>query len=410
MQSADTSINKITAYHWQLFAICVLSNVFGGTVSTLMSVYLPVAVKDLLGEVDTDNFNFISAYVNSIFIFGWAIGGMVWGILSDQMGRSRAIVLSIGSYGLFTLLTGFTNSWILILVWRFLSGFGVGGVLVLTPTILSEVWPEKTRSIFIGILSIGFPIGIFSAGLIDIFVANWHQAFWVGMIPLSLAALCAWLLRESDKWALSKKESGVKKLKILFDNNHRGNLLVGSLTFGAMLIGLWGIFSWLPTWIQTLLTTSDGQQERGLSMMVLGAGALIGGFSSGWFSNAIGHRRAMMLCFAGCFTTSFLLFKTNTIFSKIIYVEIAFLALFFGASQGVLSAYIPELFPSVIRATATGFCFNIGRFVTGTVVFFVGALVIILGGYGNAIFAFSWVFLIGLIATFFSKNTVKTKN
>ena len=145
--------------------------------STLMSVYLPVAVKDLLGEVDTDNFNFISAYVNSIFIFGWAIGGMVWGILSDQMGRSRAIVLSIGSYGLFTLLTGFTNSWILILVWRFLSGFGVGGVLVLTPTILSEVWPEKTRSIFIGILSIGFPIGIFSAGMIDIFVAIGTRPF-----------------------------------------------------------------------------------------------------------------------------------------------------------------------------------------------------------------------------------------
>ena len=215
-------------------------------------------------------------------------------------------------------------------------------------------------------------------------------------------------LRESEQWATSKKESGVQKLNILFDKNHRSNLLIGSLTFGAMLIGLWGIFSWLPTWIQTLLTTSDGQRERGMSMMVLGAGGLIGGFSSGWFSNALGHRRAMMLCFAVCFALSFLLFKINTSFSQIIYVEIAFLALFFGASQGVLSAYIPELFPPIIRATATGFCFNIGRFVTGTVVFFVGALVIMLGGYGNAIFTFSWVFLIGLTATFFSKNVEST--
>ena len=88
----------------------------------------------------------------------------------------------------------------------------------------------------------------------------------------------------------------------------------------------------------------------------------------------------------------------------IVYIEIAFLALFFGASQGVLSAYIPELFPPAIRATATGFCFNIGRFVTGTVVFFVGALVVILGGYGNAIFTFSLVFIVGLITTLFSKK------
>ena len=101
---------------------------------------------------------------------------------------------------------------------------------------------------------------------------------------------------------------------------------------------------------------------------------------------------------------SFLLFKTNTVFSGVIYFEIAILALFFGASQGVLSAYIPALFPPAIRATATGFCFNIGRFVTASVVFFVGALVIMLGGYGNAIFTFSLVFVIGLIATFFSKK------
>jgi MFS family permease len=396
---------KITAYHWLLFTICVLSNVFGGTVSTLMSVYLPVVVKDLLGEVDTDNLSFISAYVNSVFILGWAIGGMAWGILSDRIGRSRAMALSIGSFGLFTILTGFTNSWELIMLCRFFSGFGVGGVLVVTPTILSEVWPEKSRGIFIGVLSIGFPIGIFSAGLIDYLVSNWHQAFFVGMIPLALSVVCAFTLRESEKWIQTKNEKGVQKPEVMFDKSHRNNLLVGSVTFGTMLIGLWGIFSWLPTWIQTIIPPGgDGQHERGLSMMVLGGGGLVGGFLSGWLSKGIGNRKAMMLCFTVCFAMSFLLFKVNSVFSNIIYIEIALLALFFGASQGVLSAYIPELFPPTIRATATGFCFNIGRFVTATVVFFVGALVIILGGYGNAIFTFSLVFIIGLFATFFSRK------
>jgi MFS family permease len=153
-----------------------------------------------------------------------------------------------------------------------------------------------------------------------------------------------------------------------------------------------------------LITTSDGQRERGLSMMVLGVGGLTGGFFSGWLSNAVGLRKAMMICFAGCSVLSFLLFKTNAAFSNMVLAEIGILALFFGASQGILSAYIPELFPSAIRATATGFCFNLGRFVTGAVVFFVGALVVVLGGYSNALFIFSLVFVLGWITTFFSRD------
>ena len=406
MEVTTNEGDKITPYLLGLFAVCFLANVFGGTVSVLMSVYLPVAVHDLVGDLDAEKFNYVSAYVNSVFIFGWTLGGIVWGIYSDRMGRSKAIILSIGFFGVFTLLTGFTNSWWLVMICRFLSGFGVGGVLVATPTILSEVWPEKTRSIFIGILSIGFPVGIFSAGLIDLFVSNWHQAFTVGLIPLTLSLLSIPLVRESEKWALEKTvgEGTLHKLTSVFSRSHLNDLLVGSLTFGTMLVGLWAIFSWVPSWAQDLSSSSDGQQERGLTMMLMGAGGLTGGFFSGWLANALGHRRAMMVCFAGCALLSFVIFKMNTVFSEIIYFEIAILALFFGASQGILSGYIPGLFPPAFRATATGFCFNIGRIFTGCVVFFIGALVTALGGYGNAIFTFSLVFVIGLIATYFSKE------
>jgi MFS-type transporter involved in bile tolerance (Atg22 family) len=112
----------------------------------------------------------------------------------------------------------------------------------------------------------------------------------------------------------------------------------------------------------------------------------------------------MMLCFGGCFILSILLFKLNTSFSAVIYAEIACLALFFGMSQGLLSAYVPQLFPPAIRATATGFCFNIGRIVTAAAVFFIGALVTSLNGYGNAILTFSIVFLIGLVTLSLTKE------
>jgi hypothetical protein len=105
----------------------------------------------------------------------------------------------------------------------------------------------------------------------------------------------------------------------------------------------------------------------------------------------------MLICFAGCFVFSFLLFLGNTTFSTITLVEIALLSFMFGISQGLLSVYIPMLFPVSIRATATGLCFNVGRFFTAAAVFFVGALVTALGGYGNSLFIFSFVFIIGFI-------------
>jgi len=139
-------------------------------------------------------------------------------------------------------------------------------------------------------------------------------------------------------------------------------------------------------------------------MMLLGVGGLTGGFISGWVSNAIGVRKAMMTCFTGCIVISFFLFGMNSTFSAVIYFETAILALFFGISQGLLSIYIPQLFPFHIRGASTGFCFNIGRPVTAVAVFFVGALVTTLGGYSNALLTFAGIFIIGFITVYLTKD------
>jgi predicted MFS family arabinose efflux permease len=294
-----------------------------------------------------------------------------------------------------------------VVIFRLISGFGVGGVLVISATFLSEIWPQRSRSIIIGIVSIGFPIGVFSAGLTNYIVSDWRQAFLIGLLPFSLAVLSIWLLKESDQWQSARRAAS--REKFVFTPEYRSNLVKGVVIFGTMLIGLWAIFSWLPTWVQSLLTNSDGQTERGLTMMLLGAGGLTGGFFSGWVSNALGVRRAMMVCFMGCIIMSTLLFKFNTSFSFLVYIETAALALFFGISQGLLSIYIPQLFPVNIRATATGICFNVGRLVTATAVFFVGALVTALGGYGNTILTFSMVFVVGFITLYFTKDRFTEK-
>ncbi|MGZ3874090.1 MAG: MFS transporter [Mucilaginibacter sp.] len=394
-----------TARLFALFIICFASSAFGGAVSTLMSVYLPVVVKEMQGSKTPEQLNYLSGVINSLFIFGWAFGGFFWGLISDRIGRKRSLVLATATYGIFTILTGFMPGWWGIMVCRFMSGFGVGGDLVIAFTLISEVWPKKTKAVYTGILSIAFPVGIFSAGAINYFVASWRQGFFIGAIPILLALSAYLLIAESEAWLTYRAEKRARQASAnqLFSAPNRKALLIGSVIFGTMLIGLWAIFSWLPTWIQSLIT-ADAHKQRGLSMMFLGMGGLTGGFFSGWLVNLMGLRRALIASFAVCTVMAFVLFKTNPAFSNIIYAEIALLALFFGASQGILSVYIPQLFPTGIRASATGFCFNAGRLFTAAAVLFVGVLVITLGGYGNALFIFSLVFLIGLLIVLFARN------
>src|SRR6188472_33462 len=107
------------------FIICYISIMFSGISSMLMSVYLPVAVKDLLGNVTEEKMNTISAYINSIFIFGSMFGGFAWGFICDRIGRSKAVIFSTALYGLFTTLTAFSSSWLLVGIYRFITGFGI---------------------------------------------------------------------------------------------------------------------------------------------------------------------------------------------------------------------------------------------------------------------------------------------
>jgi MFS family permease len=393
------------SYRALLFALCFLSSGLGGTVSTLISVYLPVVLKDLQSASTISELDAIRGYINAIFIFGWALGGFVWGVTSDKIGRKKAFVISVLFYGTFTILTGFANNWWFVVICRFLSGFGVGGVAVVNFTLLSEVWPNRSKAIYMGILSVAFPIGIFSAGLINYLISSWREGFLIGIIPVIISLTGIWFIRESEKWLSNKHSEANSKsaLSRLFSGDHNKELIIGSLTFGTMQIGLWAIFSWLPTWIQTLVAT-DGQHERGLSMMFLGMGGIIGGFASGWISNKLGIRKAMIICFAACSLISFILFKTNSTISSIVYTEIIVLALFFGASQGVLSVYIPHIFPTYVRSSATGVCFNVGRVFTAISVLMVSVLVTGLGGFGNAIFIFSLVFIVGLLVVIFMKE------
>lgn len=388
---------KLTA----AFITCFISIMFAGISSMLMSVYLPVVVRDIRGNADEQQLHEVSAYINSFFIFGSMFGGFAWGYICDRIGRSRSVILCTAFYGLFTLLTAFTHSWMMITIFRFLTGFGVGGVLVTTNILICELWSPKNRAVALGIVSSAMPVGFIVAGAMNNLVSNWQNAFLVGVVPLLVAGLAVFILAESENWKVQHERSA----PALFVRENRKDLLMGSLIFGSMLIGLWAVFSWAPTWVQSLSSDeTQAQQLRGNTMMILALSGLVGSVISGWIANRIGVRNTLMICFAMCFVMVFVIFKLNKSVTAVTLAEMGVMSVFFGISQGALSVYIPLLFPTAVRASATGFCFNIGRLFTATVVFFIGALVDILGGYGNAIFIFSFVFIIGFFVTGISAN------
>lgn len=414
VHASDVTNTPSLAYALGALALGFGCNICAGLVSTLMSAYLPNSILDLLGTLATEESSYVGSYINALYILGWAMGGMTFGWLGDRVGRVNTLASALLFTAIFTLLVAWTPNWYLLVGLRFFSGFGVGAIMVLSAVLISEVWGDRVRgrAIALGVLAVGFPVGIISSGFVTYFISDWRMAFYTGLLPLIIAIICYLFLKEPAQWSSGKADNGDSKFadfssfRQLVDQKNRKNFFVAGTIFGTMLVGIWATFSWLPTWAQNLSTNNEeALQAGGTLVILLGFGGILGSVISGFLANSLGRKGALMLAFGGAFFASIILYLTNQEFSSIIYLQTAFLAIFFGISQAILSAYIPELFSVGIRSTATGVCFNIGRFATAAAVFFVGILVPILGGYGNSLLVFSFAYFAGFITVLFGEET-----
>jgi len=388
-------------YPYLLFVISFLSVALGAMDSVLSSAYLPEILKDMGMNTDEDTKAGTGAWINFAFLAGGTVGGIALSFLSDRLGRRNILALSLALYGAGSGLAIFATGWELFAVTRFIVGTGVGAALVVSAVAIADSWEGRTRAIALGILSIAYPVGIIGSGIITSNIPDWKIAFGIGTIPLLLALPAYLLVKET----LRKSKDILSEKKVSL-GDHGSSLISGMLIYGTMLIGLWSAFAWLPTWVQSLIgdNTEKGQSQRGMAVTLLGIGGLAGGLVSGWLANRWGHRMMQGICFVLCLLLSFFMFKLGETFSTRILTGSAALGFCFGISQGVLNDFIPNLFPASIRSSATGLCFHAGRAFTAVAVFFVGAWAVSLGGYGNAIFIFSWVYIIGFIALLFMKN------
>lgn len=393
-----------TSSPYLIFALCFLSVTLGALDSVLLTAYLPDIALNLTGLADDAVTGRIGSWTSFCFLLGGTLGGIALGFLSDRIGRRAVLALAMLCCGAGSGLGALAPTWEVLALLRVVVGVGVGAALVVSAVVVTEHWPARSRAVALGLLSVAYPVGIIASGIITANISNWRTAFAIGASALLLAVPVWRTVPPSAEPAAADvsaealaKAQGVGSASLA---GYRKELTLGILVYGTMLIGIWATFSWLPTWVQSLLGegSPEGQEQRGLSVALLGGGGMVGGVASGFLANLFGKKRVQMACFVACFELSYFLFQVNTVFSPKIPVGIALLGICFGLSQGVLNVYIPELFPTALRSSATGLCFHVGRAFTAAAVWFVGAFVVWFGGYGNAIFAFSLVYVAGLLA------------
>lgn len=375
-----------------LFTLCFLSVAWGAMNSVLSSAYLPDIVRTLTGRSDDTATGGAGSWINFAFLAGGTVGGIALGFLSDRVGRKTVLLLALVCIGGGSGLGALSTRWEILAATRLLVGAGVGAVLVASAVLISETWLVRTRPVALGILSVAYPVGVIASGIVTAGVEDWRAAFGYGALAI-LLVVPAWLVRESSAWSAGKKAPVTTRI-----GDYKAELLSGAVVYGTMLVGIWATFAWLPTWLQGLLgeEAPDGQVQRGVSVMLLGMGGLAGGLLSGFLAKRFGGKPVQAVCFVLCLLLTYFIFQMNDTYSISVDIGISLLGICFGISQGVLNDYVPALFPTALRATATGLSFHIGRAFTAVAVFFVGTLAAWFGGYGNAIFAFSLFYLPGL--------------
>jgi MFS family permease len=304
-----------------------------------------------------------------------AIGGMLFGWLSDRFGRARALNWSILAFSVLTGLTATARSVPELVLWRALVGIGLGGEWAAGSVLVAETWPSEHRGKAIGLMQSAWAIGYMLAAVLAAAILpgwGWRPLFLIGVLP-ALATL--WIRRgiiEPKSWR-ARPESSVA---VLFRPPLGGKILLVSALCSCVLFGYWGLFTWLPAYLSSPVERGGA----GLSIVKssawiipLQAGAFFGYISFGFFSDRTGRRPAFVtfVLLTALLVPVYGLFGRNAA----VLMAIGPLVGYFGHGYfSVLGALMAELFPAPVRATAQGFCYNIGRALAGFAPITVGAL------------------------------------
>ena len=397
----------ITPYQWRVFVCVLLGWALDIMDGYLFAIMLFPAMSDLLATTDSGVIGKHGGYILAVFLIGWGFGGILFGVIADRYGRARTMAITILIYAVFTGLSGLAQNWQQLAFYRFLTGLGVGGEWGAGAALLAESWPERSRTKAAGIMQSVGGIGFFLASLLYLFVGplGWRWVFAGGILPAILAFYVRRSVHEPERWQTARKE-GTPIFKMITPAVRR-DLLIGTTLATVAIFGYQGAIQWVPTWISAMLHAQGITQaaaQVSLITIVLNGGGMVGCICFPILADRWGRKSAFLAYFLGALVTvqaNFLLVQDYTTALLVSPVMGFFSAGLFGG----FAVYLPELFPTAIRATAQGFCYNFARFLAAAGPLVTGLLASASGSFASAIGIVGLVYVLGFIAVVFARET-----
>lgn len=314
------------------------------------------------------------SYVLGASLAATAVGGVIFGVLSDRFGRKRVLQWTILTYSVGTFLSGLASNLPLLISFRIFTGLGVGGEWATGQTYVGETFPPNVRGRYGAFMQTGAPIGIALASMIGGFLApaiGWRVCFFLSGLPALLVVVVRRSLSESDLWLARKQqmeESGERskyrhfsKFLTLFSKPHRKLFLLALILAIFDMSAYWFTYSWLPGYLHQQRQFSLAKSAAWI--LVTQCGGFLGYFTFGFVADRLGRRPAYsiysFLMAAGLVMIT-LLWETIAVYPAVI-LACMFLV---GFGTGMFGGYGPlfsELFPTEIRNTAMGSAFNLAR-------------------------------------------------
>ena len=305
-----------------------------------------------------------------------AIGGIAFGRIADRIGRVRAMTISILLYSGATAGMATAQSLGQLIAWRVLVGLGMGGEWSCGSVLVAETWPAKHRAKAMGIMQSGWAIGALIAAATSALVLErfgWRVLFLIGAAPAVLAFIVRRTVHEPEVWLAREKTQ--TKWSEIFAPDVRKRVLLATLVASSVLVAYWGVTSWLPAFLATPVDKGGAGltvTKSAAWLFVLQLGAFCGYVSFGWIADRIGRRPAFTLFMIGA-TAVVPLFAFGARSAWTLILVGPLVGYFAHGYFSLFGAMLAELFPTRIRASAQGFCYNAGRLVSALAPYAIGA-------------------------------------
>jgi len=364
---------------------CFLALVFDGVELGLMPVASLSVSKSLLGSAFTPELGGAwFARFTAALMLGAAIGGIMLGSLGDRIGRTRAMGVCILFYSIFAALGAYAQTQEQMLALRFLVGLGVGGLWPNGIALVSECWSGASRPLVSGAMMAGLNAGILLLSQLarawPITPDSWRWLFQFAGAPALLGIFVLIALPESPKWLANRGVTQkVAPLRELFQPSLIRFTIIGIFLSSIPMIGAWSASKWMIPWADKVAgATNVGYKAATQGWWALGA--TLGSFAGAQLASWLGRRLSYGLISLATVMITFAMFQLTaplqSSFHPIVFAQGFVATLFFGW----LALYLPELFPTRVRATGSGLAYNSGRFATAFGVLAAGFLFTALGG------------------------------